>query len=99
MSTVESILKLLDKWPTWKRIKAAPDQIGALQDRIAALEQILERAPGEACPKCGQLAQRAVGEGDRKDPSPFGIMGIQIRDLKCENCGYTMSKQICGPHR
>lgn len=97
MSTVESILALLNKWPAWKRITAAPERIDALEKRVAALENMLQRAPGEKCPGCGQLALRATGE--RPDPGPLGMVGSKFRDYKCEHCGYTTSQQIGGPHQ
>lgn len=62
MATLDNILTLLDKWPRWKRINEIPEQMDELLQRIAALEERLERAPGEACPYCGALAMRMTSQ-------------------------------------
>lgn len=92
MSTVESILDLLNKWPKWKRVTESPDRLDVLEKRLAALESKLQRAPGEACPKCGALSLRVVSE--KKDPGPLGIAGVRIRTSKCEDCGFQTEKSI-----
>jgi predicted RNA-binding Zn-ribbon protein involved in translation (DUF1610 family) len=92
MSTVESILDLLNKWPKWKRVTDAPDRVDELEKRLAALENKLQGAPGEACPKCGALAMRAVSE--QKAPGPLGITGTRLRVSKCEDCGFATEQTI-----
>ena len=37
MSTVESMLQLLSKWPEWKRVTEAAGRVDALEARIAVL--------------------------------------------------------------
>jgi hypothetical protein len=83
MSTVESILDLLNRWPAWKKITAAPDRVDALEQRVAELENRLQRAPGEACPFCGALAMRLVSE--KPDPN-LGIAGVTNATYRCEEC-------------
>jgi len=85
MSTLEGILQLLDKWPAWKRIRQAPERLDALEKRVAELESRLERAPGEACPRCGELTWRVSKSHPDRD---FGDHGITIRTMKCEKCGF-----------
>jgi predicted RNA-binding Zn-ribbon protein involved in translation (DUF1610 family) len=90
MSTVDSILRLLEGWPAWKRITQAPDRVDALERRVAALEQRLDRVPGEPCPKCGTRAMRATGE--TSDPT-FAVLGVRRVRYVCENCGYELERQ------
>jgi hypothetical protein len=54
--------------------------LGALETRVADLEKRLERCPGEACPRCGNLTFRAA------DSAPAG-MGQVRREMKCTECG------------
>lgn len=75
MSTVESILRLLEKWPAWKRMTATPDRVDALEKKIAELEERLRRAPGEACPRCGTLEYRTRE-----------IVG-SVHFIQCGDCG------------
>lgn len=58
MSTLDSILSLLNKWPAWKRITDAPDRLDALEARVSALEKELGRCPAEGCPFCGARSWR-----------------------------------------
>ena len=58
MSTLDNILGLLNKWPTWKHITEAPDKIDALERRVAELEAALENCPAKGCPFCGKRAFR-----------------------------------------
>ena len=83
---MSDILKLLDKWPTWKKMKEAPERIEALETRLANLEERLKRAPGEACPRCGVLAYRVASS--KKDPI-MGEAGALVRTMECEECGFT----------
>jgi hypothetical protein len=54
--------------------------LGDLEKRVAALEERLQRCPGEGCPRCGQLTFRAA------DSAPAG-MGRVRREMKCTECG------------
>ena len=85
MSTLDSILQLLEKWPKWKRVKETPDRVDQLEARLTALEVKLQRAPGQACPKCGAFAYRV--ESSKPHPT-FGNMGALVRLMKCGDCGF-----------
>ena len=85
MAVLTEILTILDHWPTWKRVTAAPDQIQTLQNRVAELEKRLAKCPGEACPRCGELSYRVVSS------SPHTAMceiGAVKRKMKCEKCNF-----------
>jgi hypothetical protein len=58
MAVLDNVVSILRQWDVWKRIEALPDKVATLEEKVAALENRLERAPGEACPKCGALAMR-----------------------------------------
>lgn len=50
----------------------------------------IARCPGEGCPKCGERAFR-VAES-RPDTGPFRSMGVTVRQMRCEKCGYTEAR-------
>lgn len=53
MFSVSDILKLLDQIPIWRSLKALPERVEALEQRISHLEAELERRPPpELCPLC-----------------------------------------------
>jgi predicted amino acid racemase len=91
VSTVESILGLLAKWPAWKRITESPDRIDQLTARIEKLEASLSRVPGLACPSCGALQYRAVSS--RPHPE-LGVIGTVIRSMRCGECTYQEDKTV-----
>jgi Zn ribbon nucleic-acid-binding protein len=78
--SLESLLQLLNKWPKWKRIAGSPDNIDALEKRVAAVENRLRRAPGEGCPRCGALEFRVDWET------------AVIRAMKCGACGFSRER-------
>jgi hypothetical protein len=86
MSTVESILKLLEQVPAWKRVKDAADRIDGLESRIAELESRLRRAAGEACPRCGALEYRVTAS---KPARIGGEMGVLERTKTCGECKFS----------
>lgn len=87
MSTLDTVLGLLGKWPAWKRITAAPDEIDALRKRVELLESALQtRSPSKnECPKCHSLNWRITG--NRKDKH-FGDMGVSYDQWQCSSCNY-----------
>ena len=91
MSTVESILKLLEKRPAWKRVMDAPERVDALEQRVADLENRLRRAPGEACPRCGALEWRVAESTPSRQ---FGDMGGVERTMRCGECEFEEQKLI-----
>ena len=91
MSTVESILKLLEQRPIWKRMMDAPARVDELEKKVATLEDRLRRAPGEACPHCGALEYRVA---ESKPHEEFGHMGATARTMCCGECGFREDKLI-----
>jgi hypothetical protein len=89
MGTIGDIADLLEKIPLWRRLKALPDQVEKLQQRIDALEAELNKRPTpEACPICGVGTLKVTNV----KPHPvMGDLGIQERTLKCTNqaCAHT----------
>jgi hypothetical protein len=87
MAVLAEITELLRRWDVWKRIESAPDKIDELEKRLAALEQKLHRAPGEACPRCGALEFRT----DKVVPTKghFSALNRKDRHLKCGARGHT----------
>lgn len=97
MSTLDGVLKLLDKWPTWRGIKESPARIKDLELRVADLEGRLRRAPGEACPKCGALSFRV----ESSSPSGhMGDLGVIDRVYACQepDCDFR-EKRVVTPGR
>jgi len=91
MFALKDILELLDRWPSWKKIQAAPSQIEALEQRLSQLENRLARCPGEACPRCGELSYRTSSS---KPHHAMGHVGVNVHTMKCEKCGFTEDKII-----
>jgi len=92
MVVVGDIVELLKRWDRWRRIDETPERVDALEKRIAELEAKLQRAPGTACPKCGQLEFRTESTTPGGGPLRGLGMGIVDRNLKCGNCGYTETR-------
>lgn len=75
MVVVADIVELLKRWDRWRRIDETPERLDALEKRIAELESRLQRAPGLACPSCGELEFRVVES--RVSPGPFADLGAR----------------------
>lgn len=84
---LSDLVALMDRWIIWKDVRTKADKVPGLEKRIEALEERLQRAPGEACPKCGALEFRTV-KAERNN-SIFGQVGAIDRHLKCGACGHT----------
>jgi ribosomal protein S27AE len=84
---LSDLVSLMDRWSTWKEVRANADKVPALEQRIASLEERLQRAPGETCPKCGAWEFRT--EKAVRSSGPLGRLGALDRHLKCGACGYT----------
>lgn len=89
MVVIADIVELLKRWDRWRRIDETPERVDALETRIAELEARLQRAPGEACPSCGELEFRVVSSR----PSPLGL-GSRNHSLKCQKCGFEDVRMI-----
>lgn len=92
MSALDSILKLLETWPAWKRLTGAPAEIDALRKRVELLEVALRtRAAGrDECPKCHALTWTI--QGNRPDDD-FGSMGVSYDQWRCSSCHYSREVQ------
>jgi hypothetical protein len=92
MFSLKDVLEILDRWPTWKKIQATPEQLEVLEKRVAELEHRLARCPGEGCPRCGELSFRVTASG--RHPSHLGELGLIVRNMKCEKCNFTEDQTI-----
>ena len=92
MGILQDVITALDQIPLWKKLKNAPEQIQALEKRVAELEKRLEN-PGDACPRCGKLAFRVVSERPHNDPD-LGSLGLTVRNMKCQECGFESSRTL-----
>lgn len=88
MGFLTDILNALDRWAKWKKIRETPSAIDELTRRVAALEERLKRAPGEACPSCGAFAFRVEKSAPIGDIG-FARLGVRQYHWKCTDCGYT----------
>jgi hypothetical protein len=90
--SVSDILKLLDKWPLWKRLTALPDRVDALEARIAELEGKRAKStwPG-VCALCGERLRPISAE----QPHPtFGEFGMKIVEMECSGCGKRSTREF-----
>jgi predicted nucleic-acid-binding Zn-ribbon protein len=87
MAVIGDVVELLKHWDRWKRIDETPERLDALEKRVAELESKLQRAPGEACPKCGALEFRTT----RVQPlgGRLGQLGASYRHMECKACKHT----------
>jgi hypothetical protein len=59
MGMLEDMLKALDRFPTWKRLQGIPDEVDALKEKLAALEEQLGgKSPADICRFCGERSAR-----------------------------------------
>lgn len=92
MAVTGDILAILDKIPIWKRVQETPDRVDALEKRIAELEAKLQKAPGLACPACGELSFRVTASGPTK--GGFGRLGARDITKTCQSCGFTDTEMV-----
>jgi uncharacterized OB-fold protein len=83
------LVSLMDRWAVWKEVRANADRVPALEQRITALEERLQRAPGEACPKCGAFSYRVDHPEQHRT-----FDSARIHHMKCQDCGFTDEKMI-----
>jgi hypothetical protein len=82
---LSDLIGLLDRWHVWKEVRENSNKVPALEQRVASLEERLQRAPGEACPSCGALSFRAI----KSEPHGLlGSLGSRQITLRCQDCGY-----------
>ncbi len=88
MAVLSELTELLRRWDVWKRVEEAPQRIEALEKRVAALELLLQRAPGEACPSCGALENRVI------ESRPAVSHGGRDHVYRCGDCGFEDVKMV-----
>jgi predicted RNA-binding Zn-ribbon protein involved in translation (DUF1610 family) len=91
MAVLGDVVEILRRWDVWKRVEDGPKRIDELEGRVAELERRLQRAPGEACPRCGALSYRVDRSEEHRT---LGHMGTRVHHMKCEDCGFTDEKLI-----
>jgi transposase-like protein len=87
MTVLADITDLLRSWNVWRRVEEAPARIDALEKRVAELEARLQRAPGEACPRCGALEYRVMTSEPTRHGG-FAHLGARDHHYKCQACGF-----------
>ena len=90
MSTLESILNLLNKWPAWKRITQSPARIDELEKRIKSVEDKI-KGSGELCPFCKQPTLELL---EIIPDKMFGDLGVNVHKFKCSSCNKEYEKKI-----
>lgn len=86
---LSDIKGILDHWAVWREMRENAAKVPDLEARIAALEERLNKAPGQACPSCGALEFRT----EKTEPhATLGDLGAKNRHLKCAACGYSEVK-------
>jgi hypothetical protein len=59
MGMVDDVLKVLDRFPIWKRLQTVPDEMDELRQRVADLEEKLGgKWPPDVCKFCGERTLR-----------------------------------------
>ncbi len=89
MFSLKDILEVLDRWEDWRRIRQTPDQVMALEARVAELEAKLgDKWPADVCKMCGDRALRL------KRTFPDGDAGSVTQFWTCEDCTGTKHRII-----
>lgn len=78
---LDDILKLLDRWGEWKKMREAPVLVDALEKRVAVLEEKLGgKWPADVCQFCGERALRQTFVGGPNDK------GNMFHEWTCQAC-------------
>jgi hypothetical protein len=93
MGVIDDVRKWLKEIPLWRELEKIPDRMEGLEKRVAALEQKLERAPGEVCPKCGAHSMRLTAQGRRLGG---GVLSWRFDQWSCtaDGCGHTEERKV-----
>jgi hypothetical protein len=93
MGVIDDVRKWLKEIPLWQELEKIPRRTDELEKRVAALEQKLERAPGEVCPKCGAHSMRLTTAGRRLGG---GVVSWRFDHGSCttDGCGYTEERKV-----
>lgn len=83
MGMLEDILKALDRFDEWKRMREAPGRVDELQKRIAELETKLSgKWPADVCRKCGERSMRLYHTAGPTDK------GLLREEWNCGACDF-----------
>ena len=78
---LDDILKVLDRWGEWKRMRETPPKVVDLEARVAELEQKLNGPwPPDVCRMCGERAARLDQERNHDK-------GLIQQVWLCKSCG------------
>lgn len=83
---LKDVLAFFGAVPKWMRVGKTPDRLDELEKRVAELEKLLERRPGEGCPRCGERTYRVMES--KPAPRPFDKAGHRDLHMKCSSCGF-----------
>jgi hypothetical protein len=92
LGVLEDVRNWLKEIPLWRELETIPPRMEKLEARVTALEKLLERVPGDACPKCGSRAMRLSEQGRRlgeKDAFRFDWWSCTA-----EGCNYTEERKV-----
>lgn len=83
---IGDVLAILDRIPIWKRVKALPDKIDALERRLAILE---EKPKLPICEACGEGFMRRQADAPLTGHfAVFNDAGQGLKVYKCDKCGF-----------
>jgi hypothetical protein len=89
MGLLDDMLKALDGWDEWKKMRTAPAELEALRERVAQLEEKLSgKYPAEVCRKCWFPA---MSLRSTYGPDKFGSM---IEDWHCGRCDGSEERRV-----
>lgn len=96
MVNLDTILKLLDRWPAWKRLTDLPGQVEALERRIAALEgQLAEKPESPFVEARGALFKRNPDGSFQKavycPRCQISTAAVGLSNYDCGKCGWVSS--------
>lgn len=90
MGMLEDVMKALERLPIWKRLVGLPQEVEALQKRVAELERKLGPKPGAECPMCGERAMKVIAT--RPHPQ-FRVFGTKLDTPSCSSCNHTADRE------
>jgi ribosomal protein L40E len=80
---LDDLLKMLDRWGEWKRMREAPARVDELQKRVEELEAKLGgKYPADVCRMCGARAARLYGSRIINHEG-----GVVAENWVCKECG------------
>lgn len=78
--TFDDLMKLMDRFPIWKRLQGIPLEVDELKRSVAALEGKLNgKWPADVCRFCGERTARLTAQHGPRD-------GAMIENWFCSAC-------------